>query len=460
MTSPRRRPQPGQTPQSPSSPPYPFLSRLRRDPRAEAERSRRSLAAFLRLETTGGLMLLAAATLALLLANSPLGDTYFDLRDHHLGIPALGLDLSVGHWASDGLLAVFFFIAGIELKRELVIGELRRPAAAALPVVAAVGGMIVPALVYVAVAGAGGGDLGGWAVPMATDIAFALGVLAVAGRRLPSALRTFLLTLAIVDDLIAIVVIAVFFTATLDLWALLGAVAGFALFALLLRLNVRGWYVYVPVAVATWVLMYHSGVHATIAGVVLGMLLRTTPGPLEKESPAERVEHLVHPFSAGVAVPLFALFAAGVQVSGGTFGALVREPEALGITLGLVVGKVVGVFGVTWLTARFTRARLSPSLAWADVAGVAMLAGIGFTVSLLIAELAFAGAPHLEEHAKVAVLSGSVLSALLATLMLTLRGRARQDTTADATDEDSAVSDTDEAGVRGAGQDPGDSSRA
>ncbi|MGK5531093.1 Na+/H+ antiporter NhaA [Streptomyces sp. URMC 129] len=410
------------TPPNRSRQPLPPL-RSAQDPQAVAARDRRSVAEFLGLETTGGMLLLVAATLALLLANSPLGDAYVDLRDHHLDIPALGLELSVGHWASDGLLAVFFFIAGIELKRELVVGELRRPAAAVLPVVAAIGGMVTPALVYVAVAGAGGGDLNGWAVPMATDIAFALGVLAVVGRHLPSALRTFLLTLAIVDDLIAIVVIAVFYTSGLDPWALLGALAGFAVFWLLHRRGVRGWYVYVPLALATWVLMYNSGVHATVAGVVLGMLLRTRAGPLEKESPAERVENVVHPFSAGIAVPVFALFAAGVEVSGDTFGAMVREPEALGVTLGLVAGKVIGVFGATWLTARFTRARLSPSLTWPDVAGGAMLAGIGFTVSLLIAELAFAEAPHLSEHVKVAVLLGSVLSALLASLMLGLRGR-------------------------------------
>ncbi|WP_078900516.1 Na+/H+ antiporter NhaA [Streptomyces sp. SBT349] len=381
------------------------------------------MAEFLRLEASGGLLLLIAAGLALVLANSPLGDTYLSVRDHHLDIPALGLDLSVGHWASDGLLAVFFFIAGIELKRELVAGELRRPATAVLPVVAAIGGMAVPALIYVAVAGAGGGDLGGWAVPMATDIAFALGVLAVVGRHLPSALRVFLLTLAVVDDLIAILVIAVFFTSDLNLWALLGALAGLVLFAVLHRAGVHGWYVYVPLALVIWGLMYNSGVHATVAGVAMGMLLRSLPGPFEKESPAERVGHLVHPYSAGIAVPVFALFAAGVQVSGDTFGALVSEPEALGVALGLLAGKVIGVFGTTYLTARFTRARLSPTLSWPDVFGGAMLAGIGFTVSLLISELAFAGNAELEEHAKVAVLVASLCSALCASVLLTLRGR-------------------------------------
>lgn len=397
--------------------------RADRDPNADAARDRRSVADFLRLEVSGGLMLLVAAMIALIWVNSPLGDAYTSLRDHHLDIPALGLELSVGHWASDGLLAVFFFIAGIELKRELVVGELRRPAAALLPVVAAVGGMVTPALVYTAVAGFSGGSLDGWAVPMATDIAFALGVLAVAGRHMPSALRTFLLTLAIVDDLIAIIVIAVFFTSTLNLWALAGALAGLLLFYLLHRRNVHGWYLYVPLSVAIWVLMYNSGIHATIAGVAIGMLLRSVPGPYEKESPAERIEHLVHPYSAGIAVPVFALFAAGVEVSGGTFADMAGEPEALGVALGLFAGKLIGVFGATWLAARFTRAELSPSLGWPDLAAGAMLAGIGFTVSLLITELSFADWPAMEEHVKVAVLTGSLLSAVCGSALLALRGR-------------------------------------
>ncbi|WP_052851980.1 Na+/H+ antiporter NhaA [Streptomyces avicenniae] len=405
--------------------PLPVVLRLRADPEAERERDRRSVAAFLRLEVTGGLCLLIAAALALALVNSPLGDTYEDVRDHHLAIPFLGIDMSVGHWASDGLLAVFFFVAGTELKRELTVGELRRPAAAALPIVAAVGGMVVPALVYTAFALAGDGRLDGWAVPMATDIAFALGVLAVVGRHLPSALRTFLLTLAIVDDLIAITVIALFFTSTLDVAALGGAVAGLALFWLLhVRLRVRGWWLYVPLALAIWVLTYHSGVHATIAGVAMGMLLRTEPEPGEDRSPAERVGHLLHPLSAGLAVPLFALFAAGVRVSGDSLSALVRQPESLGVLCGLFVGKTVGVLGAAWLTERFTGARLSPDLRWADVTGAAMLAGVGFTVALLVAELAFADAPGLQAEVKTGVLLGSVVSALGAAVLLTARGRA------------------------------------
>ncbi|SFB93835.1 Na+/H+ antiporter NhaA [Streptomyces aidingensis] len=387
------------------------------------ERDRRSIAEFLRLEVSGGVMLLLAATLALILANSPLSDGYASVRDHYLGPEVLGLRMSIGHWAADGLLAVFFFIAGIELKRELVIGELRNPAAAALPIVAAVGGMAVPALIYVAIVGTQGGELNGWAVPMATDIAFALGVLAVVGRRLPSALRTFLLTLAIVDDLIAIIIIAIFYTSQMNLWALLGSLAGLVLFHQLHHRGVRGWYVYVPLALVIWALMINSGVHATIAGVAIGMLLRTTPREGEHESPAEHVEHIVHPYSAGLAVPLFALFAAGVEISPSSLTAMAGDSEAVGVLMGLFAGKLIGVFGATYLMARFTRARLSPALGWADIAGAALLAGIGFTVSLLVTELAFAEHHELEEHVKAAVLIASTVAAVCAAGVLGWRNR-------------------------------------
>ncbi|GAB3961040.1 Na+/H+ antiporter NhaA [Streptomyces sparsus] len=384
-------------------------------------RERRVLADALRTETVGGIVLLAAAVVALLWANTPLSGAYDAVRDFHFGVPALGLDLSVEHWASDGLLTIFFFVAGIELKRELVAGELRRPAAAALPVVAAVCGMLVPALFYVAVNAYGGGNMSGWAIPMATDIAFALGVLAVVGTNLPSGIRAFLLTLAIVDDLGAIVVIAIFYTSALNLWALAGAFAGLVVFWFLHQhLGLRGWYFYVPLGVAVWALMYNSGVHATIAVVAMGMLLRVRTREGEPTSPAERVEHLVRPLSAGVAVPIFALFAAGVAVSGSALAEAARQPEALGVVLGLFAGKVIGVFGGTWLAARFTRARLSDDLAWSDVAGVSMLAGIGFTVSLLVTELAFTD-EETTEHVKAAVLIASLMSAVAAVVVLRIR---------------------------------------
>ncbi|MFB7931322.1 Na+/H+ antiporter NhaA [Streptomyces sp. NPDC056039] len=376
----------------------------------------------LRTETVGGVLLLAAAVTALLWANIPaLGDSYGSVAHFKLGPAALGLDLSLAHWAADGLLAIFFFVAGIELKRELVAGDLRDPKAAALPVVAALCGMAVPALVYTVTNVTGGGSLAGWAVPTATDIAFALAVLAVIGTSLPSALRAFLLTLAVVDDLFAILIIAVFFTADLNFAALGGAVVGLGVFWLLLRKGVRGWYVYVPLALVVWALMYNSGVHATVAGVAMGLMLRCHRKEGESHSPGEHIEHLVRPLSAGLVVPLFALFSAGVSVSGGALADVFASPETLGVVLGLVVGKALGIFGGTWLTARFTRASLSDDLAWADVFAVASLAGIGFTVSLLIGELAFAGDETMTNEVKAAVLLGSLIAAILATVLLKIR---------------------------------------
>ncbi|KOV19209.1 pH-dependent sodium/proton antiporter [Streptomyces sp. XY152] len=376
----------------------------------------------LRTETVGGVLLLLAAVAALIWANVPaLHDSYESVSDFHFGPGAIGLDLSVAHWAADGLLAIFFFVAGIELKRELVAGDLRDPKAAALPVVAALCGMAAPALVYVLTSGAGGGSLAGWAVPTATDIAFALAVLAVIGTSLPSALRAFLLTLAVVDDLFAILIIAVFFTADLNFAALGGAVAGLAVFWFLLRKGVRGWYVYVPLALVVWALMYNSGIHATIAGVAMGLMLRCHRHEGEEHSPGEHIEHLVRPLSAGLAVPLFALFSAGVAISGGALADVFTQPETLGVVLGLIVGKTFGIFGGTWLTARFTRASLSDDLAWADVFAVATLAGIGFTVSLLIGELAFEENASMTDSVKAAVLTGSLIAAVLATVLLKIR---------------------------------------
>ncbi|GEC07130.1 Na(+)/H(+) antiporter NhaA 3 [Streptomyces spinoverrucosus] len=376
----------------------------------------------LRTETVGGVLLLVAAVIALIWANIPvLGDSYESVSHFHIGPAALGLDLSIAHWAADGLLAIFFFVAGIELKRELVAGDLRDPKAAVLPVVAALCGMAIPALVYTLTNGIGGGSLAGWAVPTATDIAFALAVLAVIGTSLPSALRAFLLTLAVVDDLFAILIIAVFFTSSINFAALGGAVVGLGVFWLLLRKGVRGWYIYVPLALVIWALMYNSGVHATIAGVAMGLMLRCTTHKGEEHSPGEHIEHLVRPLSAGLAVPLFALFSAGVSVSGSLLGDVFTKPETLGVVLGLVVGKTIGIFGGTWLTARFTRASLSEDLAWPDVFAVASLAGIGFTVSLLIGELAFEGDAVLTDEIKAAVLTGSLIAALLATVLLKVR---------------------------------------
>ncbi|WP_406014311.1 Na+/H+ antiporter NhaA [Streptomyces sp. NBC_00984] len=403
------------TPAPPSPSRRTFLARL-------SLPERNYLADALRTETVGGVILLAAAIAALVWANT-FGSSYASVSGFHFGPESLGLNLSVAHWAADGLLAIFFFVAGVELKRELVAGELRDPKAAALPVVAALCGMAVPAVVYALVNVVGGGSTDGWAVPTATDIAFALAVLAVIGTSLPNALRAFLLTLAVVDDLFAILIIAVFFTEKIDFMALIGAFVGLAVFYLLLRRNVRGWYIYVPLALVIWGLMYNSGIHATIAGVAMGLMLRCTRRDGETHSPGEHIEHLIRPLSAGVAVPLFALFSAGVSLSGGALADVFTRPETLGVVLGLVVGKTVGIFGGTWLATRFTKAELNKDLAWADVFAVATLAGIGFTVSLLIGELAFAGDEGMINEIKAAVLLGSLTAAVLAGVLLKFRVR-------------------------------------
>ncbi|MEU5236667.1 Na+/H+ antiporter NhaA [Streptomyces lydicus] len=391
----------------------PFLGRM-------SLPERNFIADALRTETVGGVLLLVAAVAALIWANT-LGGSYAAVSGFHLGPASLGLDLSIQHWAGNGLLAVFFFVAGIELKRELVAGELRDPRAAALPVIAALCGMVMPAAVYFTVNTLGGGSLQGWAIPTATDIAFALAVLAVIGTSLPAALRAFLLTLAVVDDLFAILIIAIFFTSKISFLPLGLAVAGLALFYFLLRKGVRGWYVYVPLALVIWGLMENSGVHATIAGVAMGLMLRCHRRDGEERSPGERIEHLIRPLSAGLAVPLFALFSAGVVISGGALHDVFTRPETLGVVLGLVVGKALGIFGGTWLTARFTKAELNPDLKWPDVFALASLAGIGFTVSLLIDELAFADNRALAAEIKAAVLIGSLLAAVLAGTLLKIR---------------------------------------
>jgi NhaA family Na+:H+ antiporter len=376
------------------------------------------LTAILRAESVGGFLLLGAAVLALAWANSPWGGAYATLAGLRAGPAALHLDLSLAGWASDGLLAIFFFVAGLELKREFVAGDLRDPRRAALPVAAAVGGMTVPAGIY-ALVNAGGPGAPGWAVPTATDIAFALAVLAVINTHLPSALRTFLLTLAVVDDLLAIVIIAIFYTSALHPVPLLLALVPLGLFGLLVQLRVRAWWALLPLAVLTWGLVHASGVHATVAGVLLAFTVPVRrralgPGP----GLAEHFEHRIRPVSTGFAVPVFAFFAAGVSLRGGATSLITA-----GVVAGLVAGKTAGVTAATWLVQRFTRAELDEGLSWWDVLGLAMLSGVGFTVSLLIGELAFGGGSARDAQAKVGILLGSVLAALAATLVLRARNR-------------------------------------
>lgn len=385
------------------------------------------VAEILRRETVGGALLLVATVVALVWANSGWSDGYAALRDLRIGPASLHLDLSLGRWAADGLLAVFFFVAGLELKREFVAGDLRDPRRAVIPIAAAFGGVALPAAIYALVNLSRPDALQGWAIPTATDIAFALAVLAVISTHLPTGLRTFLLTLAVVDDLIAITIIAVFYTASLSLLPLLLALVPLGLFALLVQKRVRSWYLLLPLAVATWALVHASGIHATVAGVLLGFtvpVLRSEAagGPEAGPGLAEHFEHRIRPLSSGFAVPVFAFFSAGVTVGGlsGLGGAL-RDSVTIGIIVALVLGKAVGIFSATWLTARFTRADLDDDLSWTDVLGLAALAGVGFTVSLLIGELAFGPGSLSDEHVKVGVLLGSLTAALIATVVLRIR---------------------------------------
>jgi NhaA family Na+:H+ antiporter len=381
-------------------------------------------ARFLRTETVGGLVLLAATAVALIWANSPLSPVYEAMREAVVGPAALHLDLTLAQWATDGLLALFFFVVGLELKRELVIGELSTRSQALLPVAAALGGMIVPALLALLVGRGAPGMDQAWAIPVATDIAFALGVLALAGAALPPTARIFLLGLAVVDDLGAIVVIAVLFSAGLNLLALAAAGALAVLYWWLQRRRVRTAWLYVPIAMATWIAVHEAGVHATLTGVVLGVLTRVRPDPDEEEPPAIRLEHRLQPWSAGLCVPVFALFAAGVPVGVDALRSVATEPIAQAVVVGLLLGKVVGIFGFSYLTVRLTPACRPSGLSWRDVLAVSMLGGVGFTVSLLLVELSLDG--HDAETAKAAVLLASATAALIAAGVLAVRSRAHR----------------------------------
>ena len=379
--------------------------------------------AVLSRESTGGLLLIAAAVLALVWANSPAGDAYASLAGLVVGPSALNLDLSLSAWAADGALAVFFFLVGLELKHELRAGSLTDPREAGVPVLAAIGGMVLPALVFVAVVLVAGERtlLSGWAIPTATDIAFALAVLALFGRGLPSALRLFLLTLAVVDDLLAVSIIAIVYTDGLRLSWLALALGAVAVFAVAVRARTPRVWVLLPVGLVAWVLMHESGVHATIVGVLLGLVVPAVAVHGEHESRVHRIEHVVRPVSAAVALPVFAFFSAGVRVvgDGGGWG-LLTEPLTLAIGAGLVVGKLVGITAGAALATRLPGLRLPDGLSLVDLVPVALLAAIGFTVSLLISELSYAD-PAVGETAKAAVLLGSVASVALAVVAMRLR---------------------------------------
>ncbi|HCG57069.1 MAG TPA: Na+/H+ antiporter NhaA [Brevibacterium sp.] len=391
----------------------------------------------LRKDTVGGGLLVLAALTALIWANSPLADSYFALRDVEVGIAAWHLQLSLGTWAADGLLAIFFFLVGVELKTEFTHGDLRSFRTAIVPITAAAGGVIVPALIYTALMVSHPELLRGWAIPTATDIAFAVAILAIVGSHLPKSLRIFLLTLAAVDDLLAIGIIAVFYTETITLFPLLAAVAVIIVYGLIAsRFRTffvdkawAAWVILLPLGLIAWALMHSSGVHATIAGVLLGFtipaLARRRKGDQGlRPNLAEVIEHRLRPLSAGFAVPVFAFFAAGVAVGGlEGLATAFRQPLTFAIMAALIVGKPLGILTSTWLVTRFTSAGLDQSLKWPDLAGVGLLAGIGFTVSLLVAELSFTPGSPEHDHAKVAILSASVIAALLASVVLGGRNR-------------------------------------
>lgn len=401
-----------------------------------------------RSDVLGGSLLLAATFAALILANSPAASWYESVRDFTFGIPELHLELSIGAWAADGLLAIFFFVVGLELKEEFVAGRLRDPRRAALPIAAAVGGVVVPALIFVLInAGSGADALRGWAIPTATDIAFAVAVIAVVGKFLPPALRVFLLTLAIIDDLIAITIIATFYTDSISFPWLILALLPLAGFAALVAKGVRAWWLLLPLAIAVWVCIHASGVHATVAGVLLGFVVPVTATERARVRTSSDDEGL--PVYDGMAahfadrwsvvatlfaVPVFAFFAAGVTVGGwdGLVSAF-SDPITIGIVVGLVAGKPIGILVTTFLLSRFPALRLDETLRWPDLTGMAFLAGIGFTVSLLVGELANGSSSVADEHVKIGVLVGSFVAAILGGVILArrnARGRREHESTA------------------------------
>jgi NhaA family Na+:H+ antiporter len=418
-----------------------------RSSRIAARRIAQPLQSFLDAEASSGILLLVAAAFAIAWANSPWSSTY-DALWHSVITLRIGdwrLSEDLRHWVNDGLMSLFFLVVGLEIKRELLTGELRDPRRAAVPVVAALGGMVVPAVIYVAL-NAGGEGASGWGIPMATDIAFALGVLTLAARQAPASLKPFLLTLAIVDDIGAILVIAIFYSSGVSLGPILVAAGLIAAIVALQRLDVRATIIYLALGVAVWVAVFESGVHPTIAGVVLGLItpavpfqrpravseeaVRTAedtvddPEPPDADAPAwlrlawlsreavsplARVEDALHPWTSNVIVPIFAFANAGVVLSSSSLRGAATSPITLGIVLGLVVGKIVGIVAASWATVRSGLGRMPEGANWAHVVGTAAVAGIGFTVSLFITELAFDGAGVLAD-AKVGILAASIIA--------------------------------------------------
>lgn len=398
-----------------------------------ARRVRSTFRRFLDSEASGGIVLMAVAVLALLTANSPAADTYFHALHVYLG------PLSLLHWINDALMAVFFLLVGLEIKREMLVGELSTWSRRILPGAAAAGGMLVPALVYVAFNRHDPSALRGWAIPTATDIAFALGVISLFGNRVPTSLKIFLAALAIIDDLGAVVVIALFYTADLDLPALAGAAVVIAILFAMNRMGVRRLWPYLALGIVLWVLVFISGVHATLAGVMLALTIPLGParrkgqgrrkahGRNEVEdddasSPLQRLEHALHRPVAFVVVPIFGFANAGVSFAGLSIG-IVSEPLTIGVAMGLLLGKLIGVLGTVTLLVRLGLARLPSHASWGQMTGIALLCGIGFTMSLFIGLLAFDD-PTVQDHIKIGILMGSITSGALGAIVLAACGRA------------------------------------
>lgn len=370
---------------------------------------------FLDGEAAGGIILMAAAALALIVANSPLAGAYFSALHAYVG------PLSVSHWVNDGLMAVFFLLVGLEIKREMLDGQLSTWPRRVLPGIAAAGGMVVPALVYVAINRNNGAALSGWAIPTATDIAFALGVLSLLGKRVPTSLKIFLTALAIIDDLGAVIIIAIFYTKGLSLAYLGAAFAVIAVLIVLNRMRVVTLVPYIVLGAILWVLVLKSGIHATLAGVALALTipLKVSAGTGHDldHSPLHRLEHGLHKIVPFFVIPIFGFANAGVSLAGLSAAALV-EPLTLGVAAGLVVGKLVGVFGSSALAIRFGFADLPVNAGWLHMLGVSLLCGIGFTMSLFIGLLAFASDVALQDAVKVGILAGSFVAALLGAAIL------------------------------------------
>ena len=387
------------------------------------EAEQRWLVRVLKSETVGGLLLMAAAVVALVWANSAYSESYESIVNFKVGPESLQLNLPLNVWAADFLLAIFFFVIGCELKHEFVLGTLSNPRIAAVPIGAAFGGMVTAAAIFLVV-NFGTPAQTAWGLPISTDVAFALAVLAIVGQRLPIELRSFLLTLAVVNDLGAILVIAVFYGHGFYAMWFGVAAALLLLFGLLQNRKVTSKFIFLPLAILIWYAMFRSGIHATIAGVAMGLLMRVRKTEVEQLSPCNSAEVTLRPFSAGFAVPVFAFLAAGVNVLGTTLGEALSDPLTLGVLCGLIIGQPIGVTLGAFLVSRFTKGTLNPDLSWWDVVVVGSLASIGFTVALLISEVSFIADPAMLGSSKFAIIFTNLVAIIVSVLAITIRSTA------------------------------------